>query len=60
MKQIEFHPNNINREDDLFLSSSWKPLIHSLKAEDTSKIVMSLPHYAIIVCYIVHCQRFVF
>jgi len=60
MKQIELRPNNVNREDGLFLSSSWKPLIPSLKAEETSKIVILLPHYAIIMCHIVHCLRFVF
>jgi hypothetical protein len=28
---IEVHPNNANREDGLFFSRAWKPLIHSHK-----------------------------
>jgi hypothetical protein len=29
--KIKLHPNNMNREDALCLSWSWKPLIHSLR-----------------------------
>jgi hypothetical protein len=28
--QIEFHPDNINREEDFSLRKSWKPLIQTL------------------------------
>jgi hypothetical protein len=29
--EIEMHPNNMNKEDGLVLSTAWKPLLHTIK-----------------------------
>jgi hypothetical protein len=34
--EVYLHPNNMNREDGLILSSSWQPILRRLKAINTS------------------------
>jgi hypothetical protein len=34
--ELEIHPDNINRERGFNLSKSWTPLLHNLRAKETT------------------------
>jgi hypothetical protein len=42
-RQIELHPNNINREDGFSLSRSWKPLICDLREQKQAMSMNMMP-----------------
>jgi len=37
--EIEMHPNNMNKEDGLILSTAWKPLLHILKEKQDKRTI---------------------